>query len=192
MTINFVIIKKRKDNGMKKNFAETLKELRIRAGYSQKEVYEMLHIRQSTFSAWETGRAEPSADILLKLCRLYHVSDIFSAFGYDSEYRGVKSAGLNMQETEMVEKYRALDTHGREMVDFTLRKEWERSQPEAENREIPPAVTKGIPDHLKPRAAHNDHASEPGEQEKMQEDLASLTIPDSYLQSLSSGKEGSK
>ena len=66
---------------MKKNFSETLKELRLKAGYTQKQVYDMLGIRQSTFSAWETGRAEPSADMLLKLCKLYNVNDVFAAFG---------------------------------------------------------------------------------------------------------------
>lgn len=111
---------------MKKDFAETLKEMRIRAGYSQKEVYEMFNIRQSTFSAWETGRAEPSADMLLKLCKLYNVNDILGAFGFDG-YNEDGIIQLNMKEIDMVEKYRNLDPHGKEMVDFTLLKEWERS-----------------------------------------------------------------
>ncbi len=162
---------------MKNNFAETLKEMRIKAGFSQKEVYEMFHIRQSTFSAWETGRAEPSADMLLKLCRLYHVTDIFSAFGYDG-YQEDSSIQLSMEETDMVQKYRSLDTHGKEMVNFTLLKEWERATADTKARAIPLLVREELPEHLRPRAAHNDHASEPGELEKMREDLANLKIPD--------------
>lgn len=176
-TNNFVIIKQRKERAMKNNFAETLKEMRIRAGFSQKEVYEMFHIRQSTFSAWETGRAEPSADMLLKLCRLYHVTDIFSAFGYDG-YQEDSSIQLSMEETDMVQKYRSLDTHGKEMVNFTLLKEWERATADTKARAIPLLVREELPEHLRPRAAHNDHASEPGELEKMREDLANLKIPD--------------
>ena len=110
---------------MEKNFSETLKQLRIDAGYSQKQVYEMLGIRQSTFSAWETGRAEPSADMLLKLCKLYKVNNIFSAFGYDG-YNEDGSICLNMHEIDIVEKYRDLDDHGRELVDFILTKEHDR------------------------------------------------------------------
>ena len=34
---------------------------------------------------------------------------------------------VSIEELHLVEKYRALDEHGKEMVDFTLTKEWERS-----------------------------------------------------------------
>lgn len=114
---------------MKKDFSETLKELRIRAGYTQKQVYDMLNIRQSTFSAWETGRAEPSADMLLKLCKLYNVKDIFAAFGYDG-YNDDGSIRLNMYEVDLVEKYRNLDDHGKEMVNLVLDKESDRCESE--------------------------------------------------------------
>ena len=135
---------------MEKNFSETLKQLRIDAGYSQKQVYEMLGIRQSTFSAWETGRAEPSADMLLKLCKLYKVNDIFSAFGYDG-YNEDGSICLNMREIDIVEKYRLLDTHGREMVDFTLEKEYERAKALAE--QASDNIVE-MPSHIKVNAAH--------------------------------------
>lgn len=110
---------------MKKSFSETLKELRIKAGFSQKEVYDMLNVRQSTFSAWETGRAEPSADMLLKLCKLYKVNDVFAAFGYDG-YNDDGTLRLNMHEIDLVEKYRILDDYGREVVDTVLDKEYAR------------------------------------------------------------------
>ncbi len=163
---------------MKNNLAETLKEMRIKAGYSQKEVYEMFHIRQSTFSAWETGRAEPSADMLLKLCRLYKVNDLFAAFGYDA-YKKDENLQLTVNETAMIEKYRELDCHGREMVDFTLRKEWERAAAKPESKVISLAADKKeAPDYLIPQAAHNEYAADPEEQEKMREDLSHLKIPE--------------
>lgn len=111
---------------MKKKFSETLKQLRMNAGYTQKQVYEMIGVPQSTFSSWEVGKSEPSADVLLQLCKIYGVNDILSAFGYDG-YNEDGSICLNMNEIDMVEKYRLLDEHGREMVDFTLEKEYERS-----------------------------------------------------------------
>lgn len=112
---------------MKSNFSETLKGLRINAGFSQKEVYERFGIRQSTFSAWETGRSEPSADMLLKLCKLYDVNDIFSAFGYDG-YNKDGSLQLNTDEIDLVEGYRKLDTHGKEIVKTILKKEVSRTE----------------------------------------------------------------
>lgn len=118
---------------MKKDFAETLKELRVNAGYSQKQVYDMLGIRQSTFSAWETGRAEPSADMLLKLCKIYKVNDIFSAFGYDG-YKEDGSLRLNLKENELIEKYRSLDSFGQETVDIVIEREIHRQEELEESR----------------------------------------------------------
>lgn len=179
---------------MKKDFAETLKEMRVNAGYSQKEVYEMFNIRQSTFSAWETGRAEPSADMLLKLCKLYNVTDILGAFGFDG-YNEDGSLQLNINEISVIEKYRSLDPHGKEMVDFTLLKEWERSTAEAraEEKVVPMAVREDAnyavgateeemmhaPQYMKEdtnylavKAAHNDAEITDEELEKMERDSA--------------------
>lgn len=152
---------------MEKNFSETLKQLRIDAGYSQKQVYEMLGIRQSTFSAWETGRAEPSADMLLKLCKLYKVNDIFSAFGYDG-YNGDGSICLNMNEIDMVEKYRLLDDHGKEMIDFTLEKEYERSKALVD--QTPDNIVK-MPAHLEVNAAHHSKGEFTDEERQADEDM---------------------
>ncbi len=152
---------------MEKNFSETLKQLRIDAGYSQKQVYEMLGIRQSTFSAWETGRAEPSADMLLKLCKLYKVNNIFSAFGYDG-YNEDGSICLNIHEIDIVEKYRDLDDHGREMVDFTLEKEYERSK--ALVKQTPDNITE-MPSHLEVNAAHHSRGDFTDEERQADEDM---------------------
>ena len=111
---------------MSKVFSETLKELRQAAGYTQKQVYEMIGVPQSTFSSWETGKAEPSADIMLRLCDIYGVTDILAAFGYDG-YNADGSIRLDLHECTMIEKYRDLDDHGKEMVDIVLEKEYVRS-----------------------------------------------------------------
>lgn len=70
-------------------------------------------------------------------------------------------------ERDHIEKYRTLDAHGKEMVDFTLQKEWERSTADTQDK-----------DYLLPRAAHNDYINEPDELEKMKDDLAKLKRPD--------------
>lgn len=130
---------------MRMNFSETLKQLRINAGYTQKQVYEMIGVPQSTFSSWEIGKSEPSADTLLHLCQIYGVEDVLTAFGYDG-YKEDGSLQLNMYEIDIIEKYRELDAHGKEMVDFTLEKEFERST--AESKIVPISPVPGI------KAAH--------------------------------------
>lgn len=108
---------------MKKEFAQTLKDLRLKAGYTQKQVYEMLNIPQSTFSSWEVGKAEPSASMTLRLCELYHVDNILEAFGYNG-YNKDGSLQLNMKEIELVEKYRSLNDNGKDMINTVLNKKY--------------------------------------------------------------------
>ena len=60
--------------------------------------------------------------MLLKLCKLYKVNDIFSAFGYDG-YNEDGSIQLNLPEIELVENYSKLDPQGREHVNTVL--DWE-------------------------------------------------------------------
>ena len=152
---------------MKKKFSETLKQLRMDAGYTQKQVYEMIGVPQSTFSSWEVGKSEPSADVLLQLCRIYGVNDILSAFGYDG-YNEDGSLCLNMHEIDIVEKYRDLDDHGREMVDFTLEKEYERSKAleEQNGNNIV-----NMPSHLEVNAAHHSHGGFTDEEHQEDEDM---------------------
>ncbi len=130
-----------------KNIATTLKELRKKANLTQKQAYEHIGVAQSTFSSWETGKAEPSTEVLLRLCQLYKVDDILGAFGYDG-YNEDGSLQLNINEIDIIEKYRHLDAHGRKMVDFTLKEEYNRIM---SSEEFKPAHE---PDYLMPVAAH--------------------------------------
>lgn len=137
---------------MKKEFAQTLKDLRLKAGYTQKQVYEMLNIPQSTFSSWEIGKAEPSASMTLKLCELYHVDNILEAFGYNG-YNSDGNLQLNMKEIELVEKYRALNENGKDMLNTILRKNYfvdTQSDNSARLRLLP-----DTDDHLTVQAAHD-------------------------------------
>ena len=116
-----------------KDFSNILKSLRLKAGYSQKDVYEHFKIPQSTFSSWEVGKSEPSGEMLIKLCEFYKC-DMVKEFSSDND--------ITYIEWDMLEKYRALDPHGKEMVDFTLLKEWERSTAEAEKSNVVPLTLK--------------------------------------------------
>lgn len=106
-----------------KEFSNTLKNLRISAGYSQKQVYEHFGIPQSTFSSWEVGKSEPSGEMLMKLCELYKCNNILESFS-DT----VSDVLFTDSEWRIIEKYRALDDHGRESVDFILNKESKRTE----------------------------------------------------------------
>lgn len=103
-----------------KDFSNRLKELRKRAGYTQKEVYEHFNVPQSTFSSWEVGKSEPSGEMLIQLCDFYKCNMM-------EEFSKSDDDVITNADLELLKKYRNLDDHGKEMVDFTLEKEWERS-----------------------------------------------------------------
>lgn len=57
-----------------------IKELRISANLTQKEVASELNVDRSTVSYWESGAAMPRADQLPKLADLFHCT-IDALFG---------------------------------------------------------------------------------------------------------------
>lgn len=110
---------------MNELLVERLKEARNNKGLKQQEVADQLGIKANTISNWEKGRTEPDIDTFVKLCRIYQIdcaallSDVYA-------FKRV-SNDISLVEYEYIKKYRNLDSHGQEMVDFTLEKEYERS-----------------------------------------------------------------
>lgn len=141
---------------------------RLNKGLKQSDVAEMVGVRPNTLSNYENGVSEPDIDTFASLCDIY---------GLDFAYVLGEAYGLSVQggifsikpsEIELIKKYRELDAHGKEMVDFTLQKEWERST----------TIEKVVPYTPVTQAAHNDHQEEYGELEKMQDDLSNLKRPE--------------
>lgn len=165
---------------MPKDIGKTLKECRASARMSVKQISDLLTLKgykasESTIYSWENGNSQPTPGALLTMCRAYGIDDVLSAFGYDG-YKEDGSLILNMYEIEIIEKYRTLDEHGKEMVDFTLLKEWERISAEREKQNS--IVKMPVPEHLLAVAARNDYIAEEGEVEKTKADIAGLKRPD--------------
>ncbi len=59
---------------MIKDLPEKLKALRIKYGYSQKQVADKVNISPSIISGYETGERTPSTDVLLSLSNIYNCS----------------------------------------------------------------------------------------------------------------------
>ncbi|MDE1549638.1 helix-turn-helix transcriptional regulator [Jeotgalibaca caeni] len=53
------------------NLHDKLKEKRVEAGLTQKELAEILHVSRQTVSSWEVGRTYPDLDILVAIGELY-------------------------------------------------------------------------------------------------------------------------
>lgn len=110
-----------------------LKQGRINKGMKQSDVTMQTGIKNTTLSNYENGVTEPDIDTFLSLCELYEL-DFVSIM---EEAYGIKIPGrdfdIKPSEIKYIKKYRDLDSHGKEMIDFTLEKEWERSIKEKEN-----------------------------------------------------------
>lgn len=153
------------------DIGKKLKEYRNKSKMTVKEVSILLSQKgfkasESTIYSWENGNSQPTPGALLTMCEAYGITNVLEAFGYDG-YKPDGSIQPNIDEIDMIEKYRVLDNHGKEMVDFALDKEYERC---IEEKHHPETFEKT---HLTPVAAHND--DEGYEQEQlMREDLDEL------------------
>lgn len=63
---------------MKKGIGQLIAEVRKKKKMSQEELAKKLHISRQTLSSWETGRSEPTANMLVSICKLLaiDISDI--------------------------------------------------------------------------------------------------------------------
>lgn len=64
----------REDDIMQKNLGEFLKNLRVRNGYTQKELANILIVTPQTVSKWELNNSTPSLEVLLDLSNLYGIT----------------------------------------------------------------------------------------------------------------------
>lgn len=55
-------------------FDERIKELRLSLGLNQIQFGRKLFITKQCVSNWENGNIQPSIDMLIKICNVFHVS----------------------------------------------------------------------------------------------------------------------
>lgn len=108
-------------------FGKRLTELRKQAGYSTRnEFAEKINIPSTTLRNYETDAREPGHSFLIQISNIFNVS-VDYLLGITNEKERTTSHKLKTSEYAHIKKYRLLDAHGKEMVDFTLDKEYERS-----------------------------------------------------------------
>jgi transcriptional regulator with XRE-family HTH domain len=67
------------------NFPNILKQLRIQASMTQKELAEKLHVSQNAVFNWENGKREPGLDMIEKISKLFMVKPSY-LLGYETEF----------------------------------------------------------------------------------------------------------
>ena len=149
---------------MNEYLVSQLRKGRLDKGLKQSDVSKETGIKNTTLSNYENGVTEPDMDTFLTLCELYEL-DFVSLM---EEAYGINVPGKNFHikpsQMELLERYNALDEHGKEMVDFTLEKEYERSVAEKKKSgNVVPMTVRESSDYEVNAAHADDYMGAPDE-----------------------------
>lgn len=130
---------------------DKLKEIRENASMNKKEFANYIGIKYTTYNGYETGAREPDSDFLVLISKKFDVSTDY-ILGLQVEKEVAHAYQLRASEYEHIKKYRDLDSHGKDMVDTVLNKEYIRWEAE---QKLSKVTTLPEPEHLLPNAAHS-------------------------------------
>ena len=154
------------DNTVRETIAKNLLFYRKQHKMTQKELALQLGVRNSAISNWETGVNSIDIDTLVKACEIFGTT-------INDMYEAQSDHTVTSSEMEHIKKYRTLDEYGKKNVDNILDNEYNRCNKAAAGiikfEDSHPLPSPGL------RAAHNDHADDPDELEKIKQDLEWLS-----------------
>lgn len=145
-----------------------IKEAREALGLTQDELGKLVGVTGSSITNYEKETSHPKEPIMYKLIDALQVD---ANFLFQDSVKPRKKIEFGIEDYEIIKKYHALDEHGKEMVDFTLSKEYERSVAEKckNNNNIVSINQKNI-EHLVPNAAHERTDIEITEEERIEDE----------------------
>lgn len=100
-------------------FGQRLRQSRTIKKMTQKQLATAVGAKHNSVSDWENDKNKPDPDTIELLCGVLEITPNYLL--------NSSADDTSPFEKEIIKKYRDLDTHGKEMVDFTLEKEYERS-----------------------------------------------------------------
>lgn len=104
-------------------FGESIVFYRTKSGLTQRQLAEILGVTPTRLNYWEKDKRQPDVEMIKALASALHVSaDVL--IGNPIPLKS--SFELSSAEIATIKKYRALDEHGKEMVDLVLEKEFDR------------------------------------------------------------------
>ena len=116
-------------------FAERLKALRKKYGYTQVSLAETLGVSKGTVAMWETGKRTPDFETLIGLSDLFDVrtdyilgksTDDSSAKLSEEETEQLGRWELESIYTDLMKLYRSLDSFGQKDVETLIKSEAQR------------------------------------------------------------------
>lgn len=104
---------------MEYNIASVLKQLRKTSQQTASDVIDKLKeynidISIKTLYGYESGLSMPNADVFVALCQIYKCDNPMDVFG---------NSRIEPTELELLEKYRSLDSYGKETISYMIERE---------------------------------------------------------------------
>ncbi len=133
-------------------FGQRLRQSRTVKKMTQKQLASAVGAKHNSVSDWENDKNKPDPDTIELLCGVLEITPNYLLNSSDDD--------ISPFEKEIIKKYRSLDDHGKEMVDFTLEKEYERSVAEKKKSDnVIPMAVKESSDYEANAAHPIDHSS---------------------------------
>lgn len=113
------------------SFSSRLRERREFMKMSRNDLAEQIGVTPSSIGNYENGISFPKEEILYKLFQALKIEPNY--LWQDEIQQGNINFLVSYPERDHIKKYRALDSHGKKVVDFILFEEYTRSQQQAQN-----------------------------------------------------------
>lgn len=84
------------------SFGNKLKELRLKAGLTQKQLAERIWVTKATISYYEQAECNPSPEILIKLAKVFHVTTDY-LLGIEEKKQTLDVTDLSDEEIEVLQ-----------------------------------------------------------------------------------------
>lgn len=104
------------------SFNDRIKEARLKAGLTQEQLADKIGVAKSTVTGYEKGNSEPN---MMTVQKIMESLDVDANFLWQDEMSNTIQFVITLNEKEHIKKYRALESHGKEMVDMVLDKEYD-------------------------------------------------------------------
>ena len=143
-----------------------IKELRIKRGLTQEELARQIGVTKGAVANYENEVSSPKIELMYKLFDVLQC-DANYLHQDDMKSNVYKDSSTPEEFENIIKKYRALDEHGKDLVDTVLKKESDRMAQLRQAATPPPAAEPiRYPEHLVVNAAHNDENSTAEERQK--------------------------
>ncbi|MBQ8824580.1 MAG: helix-turn-helix transcriptional regulator [Ruminococcus sp.] len=103
-------------------FDKRLEDLRRERGYTVKKMASELNLAYTTYNNYEKNTREPDSDTLKKIACYFDVSIDYLL----GNQQNINAEKIPIEFQVMYNKFKALDSHGKKMIQFILEEEYSR------------------------------------------------------------------